>query len=718
MSFKTYFQTFSYATVAVATLTLMLAGGLSVALAVLLWILMVAAWRLEDTKWQLSERIGLIVVLLSIPLFFIDWKYQQSVGEQTGRVGVTALAHLIVFLSAVKLLQAKKDRDWVFLYLISFFEVLLAAGLSFSPVFLGTLTLYLLCGLSTIIAFEIQKARRTITVSETHLLVPPDSRIFRNAGRRGGKRTAEANRLPFVALTLLLLIFVLALPLFLVVPRSGSAALTRSGGSLTNFVGFSESVTLGQIGDLKRDNGVVMHVRIEDSQPANGLRLRGVALDEFTGRGWRKSSEARKTYDKKNDKGFFQIATPQALHQRTTQTIFLESIESPVLFAASQPIAIQGDFPFLRVDSEGSVQARRHEFGRVIYKALSDTAQPDVALLRNDVAPYPAAFDRYKQLPKSLDPRIGELANAIVVNAQARSRYDEAKAIESELQTAYGYSLQMRASGPEPLADFLFNVKSGHCEYFSTAMAVMLRTRRIAARVVNGFLPGEYNGAAGARTVRQSDAHSWVEVYFPETQTWVTFDPTPAAGRAEPVSTGVAAQLGKYAAALELIWLQYVVGYDKQEQRSLATSLQNQLFVYRRSVGEILSAAREAITLHGATIALIGFAGVGAFLLFLIIRRVRRFGWRWGFSLSKPQVNRDASTVLFYERLLALLARRGVKRDPDLTPLEFASGLDFQPALAITRAYNRVRFGGQHLSAAELREIESSLKDLEGAALQ
>jgi transglutaminase-like putative cysteine protease len=713
MSFKTCFQTFSYATIAVATLTLMLAGGLSVALAVLLWLLMVTAWRLEGTRWQLSERTGLMIVLLSIPLFFVDWKYQQGIGEPAGRLGVNALAHLIVFLSAVKLLQAKKDRDWVFLYLISFFEVLLAAGLSFSPVFLGTLTLYLLCGLSTIIAFEIQKSRRALAVTETHLLVPPDSRIFRNAARRGGKRTAEANRLPFVALVLLLLIFVLALPLFLVAPRSGAAALTRGGGSLTNFVGFSESVTLGEIGDLKRDSALVMHVRIEEPQPAGGFRWRGIALDEFTGRGWRKSFEAKRLTERKNDKGFFQIGTTEALHQRTTQTIFLESIESPVLFAASRPIAIQGDFRLVWVDGEGSVQARRHEFERVIYKALSDTAQPDVALLRSDVRPYPAAFERYRQPPATLDPRIGALANAIAVNAHARNRYDEAKAIESELQTQYGYSLQMRAAGPDPLSDFLFKVKSGHCEYFSTAMAVMLRTRGIAARVVNGFLPGEYNEAAGAYTVRQSDAHSWVEVYFPETQAWVTFDPTPAAGRTEPVSTGFVSQLGKYAEAFELIWLQYVVGYDKQEQRSLATSLHNQLFVYRRSFVQIFSAVREAITSRSRAIALLGFTGVAGFLLWFVIKRVRRFGWRRGLRLSKRQVNNDASSVVFYERLLALLARRGVKRDPDLTPLEFASGLDFQPALSITRAYNRVRFGGQRLSQAELREIEKTLAEFE-----
>ena len=79
----------------------------------------------------------------------------------------------------MKLLQVKKDRDWVFLYLISFFEVLLAAGLSFSPIFLGMLALYLLAGLSAVTAFEIQKARRAVTRTETRLLVPPDSRVFR-----------------------------------------------------------------------------------------------------------------------------------------------------------------------------------------------------------------------------------------------------------------------------------------------------------------------------------------------------------------------------------------------------------------------------------------------------------------------------------------------------------------------------------------------------------
>src|SRR5687768_13415046 len=256
MKFLSYFRAFSYAMIGVAMLALVLAGGLDYGLALAFLVLMIVSWRLEGTRWQLPERYGLAIVLLSIPLFFLDWHYQKGIGEPVERLGVTALAHLIVFLSAVKLLQVKKDRDWVFLYLISFFEVLLAAGLSFSPVFLGTLTLYLLCGLSAVTAFEIQKARRSLRHAETKLLVPPDSRLFKK-GRRRSWRNTEAARLPFVAVALLLLIFALALPLFLIAPRSGAAALTRSGGGLTNFIGFSENVTLGQIGTLKQDDAVV-----------------------------------------------------------------------------------------------------------------------------------------------------------------------------------------------------------------------------------------------------------------------------------------------------------------------------------------------------------------------------------------------------------------------------------------------------------------------------
>lgn len=714
MNFAAYFRAFSYAMIGVAMLALVLAGGLNYGLALAFALVMAVSWKLEGTKWQLPERVGLGIVLLSIPLFYLDWQYQKTLGEPVERLGVNALAHLIVFLSAVKLVQVKKDRDWVFLYLISFFEVLLAAGLSFSPTFLLTLTLYLLSALSAVTAFEIQKARRALSYTETRLLVPPDSRVFKNTSRRSLWRHSEGARLPLVAVALLILIFVLALPLFLIAPRSGVAALTRTSGGLGHFIGFSDNVNLGAIGDLKQDDGIVMRVRIDDGQFPGDLRWRGVALDEFSGRTWKKSIEARKSRELgPSQSGFFRVGTFEALHRLTTQTVFLEPIESPILFAAPQAVAIQSDLPFVRTDAEGSMQSRHHEFERIIYRAISDTSEPDIEALRKDLLPYPASYERYLQLPDHLDPRINALATSILVNARVRNRYDAARAIETALQTGYGYSLQMRAGGPDPLADFLFRVKAGHCEYFSTAMAVMLRTRGVATRVVNGFLPGEYNPTSGAYTVRQSDAHSWVEVYFPETRSWITFDPTPSAGRTQPVHTGITAQLQKYAEALELIWFQYVVGYDKQEQRSLATSLHNQLFNLGNLLSQVSATLKRLVSTHAWLPIVLALSLIAAFLLLLLLRRVLRFGWRNALKTGVRKTTREGSEIDFYERLLRVLAERGIAREGHETPLEFASHVASSEVALITHAYNRVRFGHENLSATEMREIQRVLSTLE-----
>jgi hypothetical protein len=314
-------------------------------------------------------------------------------------------------------------------------------------------------------------------------------------------------------------------------------------------------------------------------------------------------------------------------------------------------------------------------------------------------------------VPDNLDRRIESLATAVILHANASNRYDIAKAIESHLQRDYAYSLEMKATGADPLADFLFNVKSGHCEYYSTAMAVLLRTHGIAARVVNGFLPGEYNEAAGAYTVRKSDAHSWVEVYFPATRSWVTFDPTPSAGRTEPVHTGLSAQLQKYAEALELIWFQYVVGYDKQEQRSLATSLHNQVFDYGRMFSTLLGTVQSYLTGNGLVVAI----GIIAAIFMAVVLLFGRTIWRWARTafVHAPEEGRTRSDVQFYERLISLMEQRGVLRDTHLTPLEFAKTLKSSEALLITRAYNRVRFGGQRLSDKEKREVERALGVLE-----
>lgn len=726
MTFNSYFRVSSYATIAAAAVALMVSGGIGVWLAAAFATVLVIAWKCEASRWQLSERAALIIILVSLPLFYLDWRllriYLDVQFLERGSTGpggseVTLLAHLILFLSAVKLLQRKADRDWFFLYLISFFEVLLAAGLSSSPVFMATLALYLLCALTTIVAFEIQKASHKVSATQTRLLVPPESALFRRFPLRlWRRRYQETRRLPLVSGGLLCLIVILALPFFLIAPRTTSSALKRGGSGLSGVIGFSDSVTLGEIGELKRNDEVVMHVRVEDTVApglAPPLRWRGVALDRFSGRSWSKSVEAKQFEDKVDDRGFFKLGTTEDVTRLTAQSFFLEPIDTPVLFGAPRILAVQGRLPFVRIDAEGSLQTRPHEQEKIFYKVFSDTSAPSVSVLRSDPLDYLVPAARYLQLPGEIDPRIAALAARVTSQAGARNGFDEARAIEQYLRDNYQYSLDLKAGGPDPLADFLFRVRSGHCEYFSTAMTVMLRTRGIAARVVNGFLPGEYNEASGAYTVRQSDAHSWVEAYFPKTNSWVTFDPTPPAGRTARVRTGLAAQLSKYSEALELMWFQYVVGYDKQEQRSLASSLRRDLLDLRRtSVDTIESAGRSLPAMLRPILLILGGLGLLS-LTVLLAWRVRHFGWRRGLRVWSAGMEAESSRVEFYERLSAALERQGFKREADQTPLEFACAVGSTEARAITNAYNRVRFGAEELSGAEQKQIEQLLAKLE-----
>src|SRR5437660_12300209 len=360
MSFSTYFRLTSYASVAAAALALFISGGVGLYLTMAFAAVMIAAWKLEGTRWQLTERVALVVILVSLPIFYFDWRilapYLQIQYLETGQHGaaeVSVLAHLILFLSAVKLLQRKADRDWFFLYLISFFEVLLAAGLTANPVFLATLILYLSCALSTVVAFEIQRARGKVRHAQTRLLVPPDSSLFRKLPMRlWRRRYLETRRLPLVSVGLLVLIVVLALPFFLIAPRTASSALKRGGSGISGFIGFSDNVTLGEIGRLKGNDEIFMHVRIENANgaPRTGLRWRGVALDTFTGVAWKKSAVAASFEDEQDERGFFKFGTTEDLGRLTAQTFYLEPVDTPVLFGAPRILAVQGKLPFVRID--------------------------------------------------------------------------------------------------------------------------------------------------------------------------------------------------------------------------------------------------------------------------------------------------------------------------------------------------------------------------------
>ncbi len=713
MDFDKFFKIISYSVVICGFLALWVSGAFGVVVSALFLGVMITAWFLEDSRWYISERVGTALIVLVVPLFYIGWKFRIFGGGATEIVVAGLLARLILMLSAIKLLQRKSDRDWIFLYLISFFEVLLAAGLSISPLYLASFILYLLVTICAIVAFEIRKTSNIVN---------------KNNDKKTSLGEANISRLPLTAISLLILIIALATPLFFVLPRVGGAGLGNNSNGLSGMTGFSDAVKLGSIGRLKQNSETVMRVRLESELNFGNMYWRGVALDRFDNKIWSRSKFNYKEPYVKGEKDFFLIDYSSGKENVAVQTVYLEPIDTDVLFALARPVAVQGNFQILNKDSEGAITFNRNGFERLSYKVYSDRSLPSLEKLKADNSGYSAEEKRYLQLPEKMDTRISQLAAQITETSN--DRYDKAKVVENYLQTQFGYTLELKASSDEPLADFLFNIREGHCEYFATAMAIMLRTQGIATRIVNGFQQGEYNETADVFVVKQKDAHSWVEVYFPREKAWIPFDPTPFAGQSnESNSAGIIGSFSKYLEALETFWIQYFVAFDNQEQRSLFRSVKSGFSDYQSKTSAWLTGMQsrlsdwwkevrgdKGIETSAKAIAFgIGYllaAILGIILLIWLYRKIIKLAI-WQKILAWLKYKNETTIVEFYERMQKVLISKGFTRASHQTPLEFAFALNMPEAVKITEKYNGVRFGEKNLSKDESEEIENWLKELE-----
>jgi hypothetical protein len=331
---------------------------------------------------------------------------------------------------------------------------------------------------------------------------------------------------------------------------------------------------------------------------------------------------------------------------------------------------------------------------------------------RPEIAPvlYPqpilplASRSTYLQLPP-LDRRIAELARSLT--AGSTNDLERARSLERHLRTDFGYTLELPdRETADPLAYFLFTRRKGHCEYFASAMAVMLRSIEIPARMATGFQSGVYNPVSDLWLVRASDAHSWVEAWIPG-RGWTTFDPTPP--DPNPPTFALLTRLTLYLDAAETFWQQWVVDYDLSRQGALAYRMEQGAHRMGISGFDTLLALRMAWKQYGAVwlgrfglgsmavaAVLVGL-GLGAGPLLRIVRIRRRVA-----RVRRGQASVDDATLL-YKRMLHILKRRGYEKPVWFTPAEFAASLPRTELGAsvdeFTITYNALRFGG-HTDAA------------------
>jgi transglutaminase-like putative cysteine protease len=512
----------------------------------------------------------------------------------------------------------------------------------------------------------------------------------------------------FLALTCLLSvpIFVFTAVIFVLFPRVGLSLLLLNHNRPDRMVGFSEHVDLGGVGRLRSDPTIVMSVDPPGlpgtPPPRLALYLRGAAFDRYDGRAWSRTRHDELPAD--------QIGTdvklrrfPDPVRDRVMH-IDLESIDPPVVFLPLDAVALRVFTP-----NPGLDQARPDLFlggeGVVRYNSMAQRGlRYDVSLAGVSEAPMPLLTAgeraRYLALPP-LPPRIAELAEAWATGATTQR--DEAHLIEAHLRTGYRYDLDSPSgAAPNPLEDFLFRSKRGHCEFYSTAMTIMLRELGVPARNVTGFVGGTYNRFSHSYVVRQGDAHSWVEVWL-DGAGWTRFDPTPpsdAAPRSE--LTGVLAVMRDFVEALGQRWSRHVVGYDLRQQLGLYDELREAYsrVVPRRGVaGRMLASPRK--TLLGA-LAVVG--------LVLGVQRLLK-------RRKEPKPDRERTddergaheAAALYRSLERLLAARGVPRPQSTPPLTHARALESlghplgAETVELTERYLRVRFGGEALDPAGRR---------------
>jgi protein-glutamine gamma-glutamyltransferase len=680
-----------------------------------------AAMLFKGYRWwhgkgvELSNRAGTwltIAYFIFFPIDLLTFSRNLAAGAQNPGLYAALIAtiHLMLFATVVRLFSATTTRDYLFLSLMAFSAMLASAILTVDTVFLAFFFVFLGLAVSTFVGLEMWRSAQGTVTTPIERGTAFAQRLHNALGITSAGIAAGS--------------LLVGAVIFLILPRFNGGYMSGFSLQPTLVSGFSDDVELGEIGEIKKSSMVVMRVTVDGGlRAARGVHWRGVALSHFDGKRWFNEPQKSTNLTRNDDAGWFRVnsADPgvriagNPIHYK----VLLEPIGSTTLFVADETESIRGRFnnadnraplsqrnAYLVEDFTGSIFNPYRSFSRIEYEAKSTVPAPPPAAVRGAGTDYPADIrTMYLQLP-ALDPRVADLAKQIT--ARDRTPYDKVQSIEGYLRSNFGYTLDLTgAPTSDPLAYFLFQKRAGHCEYFAAAMAVMLRTLGIPSRYINGFQTGEYNDVAGDLVVRASDAHSWVEAYFPGFG-WLTFDPTPPSNE-KPLS--MMAQLSHYWDWFELQWSEWVINYDFIHQITVAQNLgrasRDWADQIRVSFLRLRRHATERIEIWQRwTLGAAGRTRVLAILLALLTcivvarRDVRqRLLALWHLRISHTQVMTPHLATLQYSEMLRLLARRGIRKTPGQTPMEFVASLPkgnlAEPVFELTSMYQAARFGAK-----------------------
>jgi len=644
------------------------------------------AWRVSQGRDRpIPNWLMNLLGLAYLPIFVLEFSFFWQ-----GRL-LRPLVHLALFALVVKLFGMRRERDKWQIFLLIFFLFVASMGSSVHPSVLIFLVAFFALSILVLAKF-----------ASFHLLS--------NYGVRTEHR--QPLRLRGFVITSTVLTILGAIPLFVLLPRLGGPYLVGpggGGGGGSQRSKMSDSISLDAIGRVRTSREVVLRISYETPPPVgHEKRFRGGVYTDFVGNGWEAGQRESEPLRRGRD-GFFRLSDGRF---KSWATIWLEPIAVRSILVPVEAVALDLRSAPLQIDAAGVVSSQLPVAGTLNYRV---GMAPETRLMVYGSATDAVVSEARKD---AISPAIADLARRVAGSGSVSER---AGRIEAYLASEYRYTLDLVGTRVEdPVEAFLFEWREGHCEYFATAMVLMLRSIGIPARLVTGYLGGEYNPFEGYYVLRQSDAHAWVESFSPELG-WAIYDPTPASGRPSTRSAGLGHMLSQAYDYLVFRWDRYVLTYGFFDQVGIARRLLVSWKSWLRSLRssdpsgpvEEPSALDDTSGTQADSEAMdeLEYDWTGAEVIPFLVLILFSGWWIWR---HRPQF----TAVRAYRRL-----RSGVERSnliplvSSVAPLKLAEEIArhkpsaSEPARRVIDLYLRESFGGQPLDEGELADLRLDVRE-------
>ncbi|HEV7787141.1 MAG TPA: transglutaminaseTgpA domain-containing protein [Thermoanaerobaculia bacterium] len=503
---------------------------------------------------------------------------------------------------------------------------------------------------------------------------------------------------------------VLAVPLFLLLPRVRAPFIVGRGGgtgATLEAAGFSDQVSLDSIDRIRGSREVAMRVQEEgpSTSPGADWRFKAATYDVYMGSSWRRSPV--RTLLPRSQGVRFRLSPEKTVRWAY---IWLQPLHSQSVPLPVETTVVEPRSPVLAMDDGGAVslpfsplEVSEYRVGlarRAVLTGVIPAGNPDPALDLNGVT-----------------PRISTLAAQVMDQGTAAER---ARRLELFLTENYSYTLNFSGRSIEhPIEDFLFRYKSGQCEYFASSMVLMLRSQGIPARLVTGFLGGDYNPFEGYYIVRGNNAHAWVEAYL-GAGGWRIFDPTPPAGRPAAEAEGRFLLMQQAWDFLLFRWDRYVLTFGLGDQIQIFGGLRelwNEFWarVHHEQKPEKPGATSSLPSLGTGEAASHRNLPDVSWPLAIGLLLVAATAWLLYLRLRPP-----LTATAAYRRLRRRLGRTAGAGLPDSAPplsvrSEAAARYPAaaEPTARVIDFYLRESFGGQALEDEELEALKAALEEAE-----